>query len=365
MFATGCGSTVEQSSESVSYSLRPKAAGQRSLAESRSRDDIKSRRGTYAPKRSNSDLLTAREERKLLTLYLRDGDARARTELVERNIRLVRSIAWQRICQRSENTRRRISLEDLVQDGIVGLIEALDRFDLTRYTRLSTYATPHIRSRIDSAIDNMGYPVRLTEHVRRQITKYVSIRRSYRKDNGNDPSTQQLIDLMNPREDTELGHNSVRRSPDAESARIRDIEAAMRVSTDAFPLYSLSLDITEEASRVNGAESPASGRPPLARLRSSELAPASAYEEALTALDDQTLLMALGQLPPLERAIVTGRYGLFGHSQKSMSAMAREHSYCVARISQVCKRAEARLLRFLETESGGMEHVRQLYGMGA
>lgn len=102
-------------------------------------------------------LLTPEEE-VALAREVRAGNAEARRRMVEGNIRLVISIARRYRC-------RGLAFEDLVQEGVVGLLAAVQRFDPDRGYRFSTYATHWIRQAIGRAIDNQGRLIRLPSHV--------------------------------------------------------------------------------------------------------------------------------------------------------------------------------------------------------
>jgi RNA polymerase sigma-B factor len=96
----------------------------------------------------------AADDRILLRRYHQDGDLAAREELIERYMSLVRSLA-RRYSYRGEQ------LEDLVQIGAIGLIKAIDRFDLERGVELTTYATPNIIGEIKRHFRDKGWSVRV------------------------------------------------------------------------------------------------------------------------------------------------------------------------------------------------------------
>ncbi len=93
-------------------------------------------------------------EKELLKAYCRSGDTRARDELIMRYLPLVYGVS-RRYCQRGEQ------LEDLVQVGCIGLIKAIDRFDLDRGVALSTYATPNIIGEIKRYFRDKGWAVKV------------------------------------------------------------------------------------------------------------------------------------------------------------------------------------------------------------
>jgi RNA polymerase sigma-B factor len=98
--------------------------------------------------------VTKVDDRTLLRRYHEDGDLQAREELIERYMSLVRSLA-RRYSYRGEQ------LEDLVQIGAIGLINAIDRFDLERGVELTTYATPNIVGEVKRHFRDKGWSVRV------------------------------------------------------------------------------------------------------------------------------------------------------------------------------------------------------------
>src|SRR5881392_1057428 len=108
-------------------------------------------------------------DRELLRAYHEDGNASAREELIERYMSLVRSLA-RRYSYRGEQ------LEDLVQIGAIGLIKAIDRFDIERGVELTTYATPNIIGEIKRHFRDKGWAVRVPRGLQElnvQISKLI------------------------------------------------------------------------------------------------------------------------------------------------------------------------------------------------
>ena len=98
--------------------------------------------------------MTSADDRALLRRYHVDGDLSAREELIEQYMSLVRSLA-RRYSYRGEQ------LDDLVQIGAIGLIKAIDRFDVERGVELTTYATPNIIGEIKRHFRDKGWSVRV------------------------------------------------------------------------------------------------------------------------------------------------------------------------------------------------------------
>jgi RNA polymerase sigma-B factor len=113
--------------------------------------------------------VTANEDKVLLRRYHEQGDLQAREELIERYMSLVRSLA-RRYSYRGEQ------LDDLVQIGAIGLIKAIDRFDLDRGVELTTYATPNIIGEIKRHFRDKGWSVRVPRGLQElnvQISKLI------------------------------------------------------------------------------------------------------------------------------------------------------------------------------------------------
>jgi len=108
----------------------------------------------YATQTTNGSFRGHLDEKQLLAAYCRRGDTNARDELITRYLPLVYGVS-RRYCQRGEQ------LEDLVQVGCIGLIKAIDRFDLDRGVALSTYATPNIIGEIKRYFRDKGWAVKV------------------------------------------------------------------------------------------------------------------------------------------------------------------------------------------------------------
>ena len=136
-------------------------------------------------------LLSADEELKLARA-MRVGDFSARQTLIERNLRLVVSIA-------RHYTHRGVALPDLIEEGNLGLIHALEKFDPERGFRFTTYATWWIRQSIERAIMNQSRTIRLPAHVVKELNVVLRALRhleTHAPAGGHDPSLEDVAHLL-------------------------------------------------------------------------------------------------------------------------------------------------------------------------
>ena len=131
-------------------------------------------------------LLTADEEVDLAK-RVRQGDLGAKQRMIEANLRLVISIAKRYRC-------KSMAFEDLVQEGIIGLMSAVTRYDPQKGYRFSTYATHWIRQAIGRAIDNQGRMIRLPCHVSDAVRKLERCRLVLSRRLGRQPTVEELAD---------------------------------------------------------------------------------------------------------------------------------------------------------------------------
>lgn len=137
------------------------------------------------------------DEAKELELAQRisQGDAEARQELCNANLRLVVSIA-------KRHMGRGLSFMDLIQEGNIGLLKAVDKFDASKGCRFSTHASWWIQQAISRAISNTGRTVRIPAHLVETINKMKRINSELTVDLGREPSTLELAAALDTDEDT-------------------------------------------------------------------------------------------------------------------------------------------------------------------
>jgi RNA polymerase primary sigma factor len=143
---------------------------------------------SYLSRLTQAPLLTPEEEI-VLTRAVQAGDKVAKSRLIESNMRLVINIA-------KTYRNRSIPLEDLIQEGAIGLMQAAERFDPNKGFRFSTYATHWIRQAIGRAIDNKSKAIRLPAHVSQSLRRVEKERLRLSRELGQEPTPEQLASAM-------------------------------------------------------------------------------------------------------------------------------------------------------------------------
>ncbi|RME49562.1 MAG: RNA polymerase sigma factor RpoD [Caldilineae bacterium] len=152
--------------------------------------------GIRAKKRLASGEITSPEERARLENVVKAG-LRARRHLAEANLRLVVSVAKRYI-------GRGMNFLDLVQEGNVGLLKAVEKFDHTRGYKFSTYATWWIRQAISRAIADQARTIRIPVHMVETINRLLRIQRRMLQENGRDPTSKETALYMDILSDEDL-----------------------------------------------------------------------------------------------------------------------------------------------------------------
>lgn len=135
-------------------------------------------------------VLEQEKERELIALA-QNGNKEAYDELVKSNLRLVVSIAKRYY----KNTT--MSLLDLIQEGNIGLMNAIPKFELSQGTRFSTYATQWIRQAISRSVSEHSATVRIPSHKQKMLKTIKAYIHQYKADNEKDPTVQEIAEMLN------------------------------------------------------------------------------------------------------------------------------------------------------------------------
>jgi len=253
-----------------------------------------------------SPLLTPDEEVKFGRLA-RLGDAQGRHKMIVCNLRLVVKIS-----RRYMN--RGLPLPDLIEEGNLGLIHAVEKFDPERGFRFSTYATWWIRQNIERALMNQSRTIRLPIHINKEINQYYRKMQQLTQETGEEPSIAEVAEALG-----------------------KPAEKLQKLLNYGERVGSLDVNIGKE------------GNNPLVDFVSEE-----SEQEPDDAINDEVVHNSveswLQQLDPKQQEVIVRRFGLHGHDNSTLAQVGEELSLTRERVRQIQMEALRRLRRILENQ---------------
>ena len=260
----------------------------------------------YVRQIGDGRLLTPAQERELARLK-DEGDEAAKRKLIESNLRLVMSIT-------RNYTRADVPLLDLIQEGNLGLIRAVEKFDYKLGFKLSTYATWWIKQAISRALAEQGRTIRLPVHVADQVRKVTKTRRLLGQKLNRDPSIDEIA-------------AEIEITPERVQELLDLVQDPVSLETPIGDGDSMVVDLIPDLSADQPETKTAD------RARSSEL------------------LIALSKLQPRQRRVVIERFGLDGVRPRTLEEVGTNLGITRERVRQL----EARALRELRAFAPGLE----------
>lgn len=254
--------------------------------------------------------LLARTEEVDLGRKNKKGDKTARQRLIEGNLRLVVKIARRYL-------NRGLSLADLIEEGNLGLIHAVEKFDPERGFRFSTYATWWIRQSIERAIMNQARTIRLPIHILKEIRACYRVIRDLSRKKSHYPSIEEISTVL--------------------QRPLNDIEKMFLMIEDTTSIDAPAGETNEQSLVETMADEKAVD--PMQELQKENM--------------KQEISHCLAKLPLKYKEVVVRRFGLLGHDIKTLEEVGEEIGITRERVRQIQTEALSRLRRLLHQSDSG------------